>query len=136
MGNNGKRFQKMWNSFREKMTRFMAGRYGMDRLNSLLLWVSMAFVLVAMFLPRVLRLSFTFLAYLLMGFAIFRLLSRNAYRRYKENRWLLLLIDRIKDKEHRYYTCPRCRQLVRVPRGKGKISITCPACKEKFIKKT
>ncbi len=136
MGNNGNRFQKMWRSFCQRMTRFMAGRYGMDRLNSLLLWVSMAFVLVAMFLPRVLRLSFTFLAYLLMGFAIFRLLSRNAYRRYKENRWLLLLIDRIKDKEHRYYTCPRCRQLVRVPRGKGKISITCPTCKEKFIKKT
>ena len=44
--------------------------------------------------------------------------------------------ERIRDKEHRYYDCPRCRQQVRVPRGKGKISITCPKCKEKFVKKT
>ena len=41
-----------------------------------------------------------------------------------------------KDKEHRYYDCPRCRQQVRVPRGKGKIAISCPKCKEKFIRKT
>ena len=33
-------------------------------------------------------------------------------------------------------TCPKCKQQVRVPRGKGKIAITCPQCREKFIKKT
>ena len=44
--------------------------------------------------------------------------------------------DTLLYKDHKYYACPRCRQTVRVPRGKGKISITCPKCKEKFIKKT
>ena len=45
-------------------------------------------------------------------------------------------MDRIKDRQHRYFNCPRCRQVVRVPKGKGKISITCPKCREKFIKQT
>ena len=47
-----------------------------------------------------------------------------------------MIFDRLKDRQNRYYTCPRCRQTVRVPRGKGKIAITCPRCKERFIKKT
>ncbi len=114
----------------------MTGRYGMDRLNSVVLWSSVIVVLIAMFLPGRLKLIFTVLAYLLMGIAIFRLLSRNTYKRYRENRRFLMFIDQIKDRDHKYYTCPRCRQPVRVPKGKGKISITCPKCKEKFIKKT
>ena len=48
----------------------------------------------------------------------------------------LMLLDRIKDRQHKYFDCPKCRQPVRVPRGKGKIAITCPKCKEKFIRKT
>ena len=46
------------------------------------------------------------------------------------------LFDRLKDRQHRYFDCPKCHQMVRVPRGKGKISITCPRCREKFVKKT
>lgn len=126
----------MWRSFCDGMRRFMTGRYGMDRLNSVVLWSSVIVVLIAMFLPGRLKLIFTVLAYLLMGIAIFRLLSRNTYKRYRENRRFLMFIDQIKDRDHKYYTCPRCRQPVRVPKGKGKISITCPKCKEKFIKKT
>ena len=82
------------------------------------------------------NLALTILSYGLMFWAIFRTFSRNTYRRYQENRKFLMLLARIKDRKHRYFTCPRCRQPVRVPRGKGKIAITCPKCKEKFIKKT
>lgn len=114
----------------------MQGRYGLDRLNSVLLWVSVALAVIAMILSGIVGLVFTLLAYVLMGVAIFRALSHNTYKRYRENRWFLLQLDRIKDREHRYYTCPKCRQSVRVPKGKGKIAITCPKCKEKFIKKT
>ena len=32
------------------------------------------------------------------------------------------------DKEHKYFTCPNCKTVCRVPRGKGKIVITCPKC--------
>ena len=136
MKNDGNWFQKLWRSVRSGMTQFMSGRYGMDRLNSVTLWVSVALVILAMFMPDSIKLGLTLVSYLLMGLAIFRLLSRNTYRRYRENRRFLMFLDQIRDREHRYYTCPRCRQPVRVPRGKGKISITCPKCKEKFIKKT
>ena len=121
---------------RNGLDRFMQGRYGMDRMNSVLLWVSVALAVIAMILPGVVGLAFTLLAYLLMGTAVFRALSHNTYKRYRENRWFLLQCDRFKDRDHRYYSCPKCRQSIRVPRGKGKIAITCPKCKERFIKKT
>ena len=122
---------------RNFFARFMAGRYGVDKLNNVLLWTSVVIVLVTMFLPLgIVRLVLTIISYLLMGWALFRCFSRNTYKRYRENRRFLMLIDRVKDRSHRYYSCPRCRQPVRVPKGKGKISITCPKCKEKFIKKT
>lgn len=118
------------------MDRFMQGRYGQDRLNATILWVSVALALLSMFMPGLLGLVLTLVAYTLMGIAIFRALSHNTYKRYRENRWFLLQMDRLKDRNHRYFSCPKCRQSVRVPKGKGKIAITCPKCKEKFIKKT
>ena len=118
------------------INRFMQGRYGQDRLNSTMLWVSVVLAILSIILPGILRLVLTLLAYTLMGIAIFRALSHNTYKRYRENRWFLLQLDRLKDREHRYFDCPKCRQMVRVPRGKGKISITCPWCREKFVKKT
>ena len=124
------------NNLTTALRHFMQGRYGMDRLNLALLWTSVAVVFVSMFLPGLLGLVFTLIAYALMGLAIFRALSRNTYKRYLENRRFLMLWDQIKDREHKYFTCPKCRQPVRVPKGKGKIAITCPKCKEKFIKQT
>ena len=117
--------------------RFMSGRYGMDKLNILLMCVAIAIAVINMFVqyPPV-NIALSLLPWLLTGLAVFRMLSRNTYRRYLENRKFLMLLERIKDREHRYYDCPKCRQQVRVPRGKGKISITCPKCREKFIKKT
>lgn len=76
------------------------------------------------------------LSYGLMIWAIWRTLSRNTYKRYQENRRFLQITGRLKDRQNRYFDCPKCRQMVRVPRGKGKISITCPRCHEKFIRKT
>ena len=117
--------------------RFMMGRYGTDKLNMAILGAGLLLCLLSVFIPWALAdFILTLLSYGLMGIAIFRMLSRNTYKRYQENRKYLQLIERIKDREHRYYDCPRCRQPVRVPRGKGKIAITCPKCREKFIKKT
>ena len=119
------------------LRRFMMGRYGTDKLNMVILGVGLALCLISMFIHYIpVNLTLTVLSYVLMGWAIFRTLSRNTYKRYQENRKYLMFLQRIKDREHRYYDCPRCRQQVRVPRGKGKIAITCPKCKEKFIRKT
>ena len=116
---------------------FMLGRYGGDKLNmAVLVAAAVAGVLAAFLGHSGLKLLLLAISYVLMFWAIFRSLSRNTYKRYQENRKYLQFLQKIKDKDHKYFTCPRCRQPVRVPKGKGKISITCPKCKEKFIKKT
>jgi hypothetical protein len=123
--------------FKQGLRRFMAGRYGTDKLSMVILVSSVIISLAAMFIPspRV-TLALTLVSYVLMFWALFRCFSRNTYKRYQENRKFLMLFDRIKDRQHKYFNCPRCRQPVRVPRGKGKIAVKCPKCGEKFIKKT
>ena len=116
---------------------FMAGRYGTDRLNMVILCSGLVASLLSVWIKVApLNVIFWALSYGLMIWAIVRSLSRNTYKRYQENRKFLQLVNRIKDRDHRYFDCPKCRQLVRVPRGKGKIAITCPRCREKFVKKT
>lgn len=116
---------------------FMAGRYGTDRLNMVILCAGLASsILSSLVQVTPLNLIFWLLSYGLMIWAIFRTLSRNTYKRYQENRKFMQIFDRMKDRQHRYFDCPKCRQMVRVPRGRGKISITCPRCREKFIRKT
>ena len=122
---------------RTGLRRFMEGRYGTDKLNMAILLSGLACSLLASLLPgAVIKLAFTTVSYVFMGIAIFRTLSRNIYKRYEENRKYLLFFQKLKDKDHCYYNCPRCHLQVRVPKGKGKISITCPKCREKFIKTT
>ena len=116
---------------------FMVGRYGTDKLNMAILFAGLAACLVSAFFDNLwINLLLTAVSYGLMIWALFRSFSRNTYKRYQENRKFLQFFDRLKDRDHRYYECPKCRQVVRVPRGKGKISITCPKCREKFVKKT
>ena len=130
-------FQRFGVKFRSGLRTFMTGRYGTDKLNMVILGAGLIACLLSMFIRfPLINLLLTLLSYVLMGWAIFRSLSRNVYKRYRENSRYLNFLNRFKDKEHRYFSCPRCRQAVRVPKGKGKIAISCPKCKEKFIKKT
>jgi len=116
---------------------FMMGRYGTDRLNMVILCIGLAASLLSVFFQTApLNLILFLLSYGMMFWAIFRSLSRNTYKRYQENRKFLQIFGRMKDRQHRYFDCPKCRQMVRVPRGKGKIAITCPRCREKFVRKT
>ena len=116
---------------------FMEGRYGTDKLNMTILCAGLAVCLVSGFFKSVqVNLILTAVSYGLMIWALYRSFSRNTYKRYQENRKFLQFFDRVKDRDHRYFDCPKCRQVVRVPRGKGKIAITCPQCKEKFVKNT
>ncbi len=117
--------------------RFMSGRYGTDQLNNVILWTGVGLCVLSMLIPvQWLSLLVTMLAYVCMGVAIFRTLSKNTYKRYLENRRYLQLVQQLKDRDHRYFKCPKCRQSVRVPKSKGKISISCPKCKERFIRKS
>jgi hypothetical protein len=119
------------------LRRFMMGRYGTDKLSMTILTAGVIVSVVSIFMPfPLIKLALTTAAYVLMFWAVFRCFSRNTYKRYQENRKYLMWLDRVKDRQHKYFSCPRCRQPVRVPRGKGKIAIKCPKCGEKFIKKT
>ncbi len=133
----------------------MTGRYGADELNRFLTicgWVLLltGFVLsginstVTVILGSILvALSW---AFLILG--LFRTLSKNTSQRASENYkyfvyknkvfgWFRSLKTRWQDRKvHRYFRCPQCKTTVRVPKGKGKIRITCPHCKNQFIKKT
>lgn len=136
----------MFRRFGESFRRFMYGRYGSDELNIALLICALAISLLNTILSLFLRLNSVYsyfvspalylVMFALLGFGLFRTFSRNIYARQKENRWFRQRWQRLRDRRNRYFRCPKCRQTVRVPKGKGKISIHCPKCGEKFIKKT
>lgn len=124
---------------------FMAGRYGGDQLSMALLILSIIFTLVA----RLVRLPVLgFISYIPIGIVLYRMFSRDISKRSMENYkfcmllspvygWFKKLENRAKDaKTHKYFKCPTCNIRLRVPRGKGKIIITCPKCKTQFTKKT
>ena len=122
----------------------MAGRYGNDNLNNFLIYTALAIVVLNVFFNNII---FTILAYVCWGLAIYRMFSRKVYQRNNENIQFLTktkpirhrfscIVKGFKDKSHRYYTCPRCAQIVRVPKGRGKIEITCPSCRTRFDKKS
>lgn len=129
--------QRVASNMAQGFRKFMYGRYGTDRLSMVILTAG----LIASLLSAIVRnfsfsLFFMLLSYGLMIWAICRVMSRNTYKRYQENRKFLQFFERLKDRQNRYFDCPKCHQTVRVPRGKGRISITCPRCKEKFVRKT
>lgn len=128
-------FQKMGDGLR----RFFSGRYGTDRLNQTLLITAIAFLLLGWLGGKYLASwlgIFNVLAYVPLLWCIFRMYSRNMEARRRENAAFLRFFSHLRDKEYRYFRCPKCRQTVRVPRGKGKISIRCPKCGERFIRNT
>ena len=137
MSGLGNWFRQLGGKITAGMRRFMAGRYGTDKLNMYILGAGVIVCLLTMFIPFALvDLILTVISYALMIWAITRTFSRNTYKRYQENKRFLLFLERLKDREHKYFKCPKCRQSVRVPKNKGKIAITCPKCRERFIKKT
>ena len=123
----------MFHRLGEKFRRFMYGRYGSDKLNLFLLALGIVLCLLSSFQKLY---FFGLIAYIPIIWAIFRMYSRNLYKRRRENQTFLQFFIRLKDRQNRYFACPRCRQRVRVPRGKVKIVIKCPACGERFAKKT
>lgn len=130
---------------KQKLQHFMMGRYGADQLGQLLMGSSVVLLLLSMLF----RLDiFYILALGIMGYEYYRMMSRKIGQRQTENQKFLnwryrLAVKWNREREHfrqrktcRFYRCPSCRQKVRVPRGKGKICITCPSCKTEFVRKS
>lgn len=129
---------------REKLQRFMWGRYGSDRFNQFLLFCA----LVCLVISFVGGSLFYILGTIVVVYAYFRMFSRNVSRRSMENQRYLKTEMKVRSffvgkkkewaqrKEFRIYRCPKCRQKLRVPRGKGRIAIRCRKCGNEFIKKS
>ena len=135
---------------RKWLAKLMVGRYGVDQLTNFLLIVSMVILLVATLLVRnsaVHSVLFT-LAVALLVIGYYRIFSRKTSKRYEENQKYLRLRNRLtgrlralrdrlrQSRTHRFFKCPECGVTVRVPKGKGKIKITCPKCRAKLVKNT
>lgn len=129
------------NKFIDKIQKFMDGRYGPDELYRFLLQVCLIIIIVNIFLSsKILRV----LELLVFIYTIYRLLSKDRYRRSKENKKYLEIKDKIKSffnyqkkkyndrNTHMYKKCPKCKQKIRLPLKKGKHTVKCPNCKEKF----
>lgn len=133
------------NKIQNALYRFMSGRYGSDQFNTFLLILALILMILNLFFIRNTFIS-TFV-WLLLGYNIFRTYSKNIYKRKAENDKYLSLLKPFQkktnlikknrdDHDHKYFLCPNCKQTVRVPRGRGKITITCPKCQNKFDKKS
>lgn len=130
---------------KDKFQRFMTGRYGVDELGKYSLYLTIALLIIGLFVRSRFLNGITFILVLVL---YFRMFSKNYAQRRKENEIFLKYknqVVRFFNKEKRMaqdrvkfhiYTCPSCGQKIRIPRGKGKIAITCPKCKTEFIKKS
>ncbi|MGI5963499.1 MAG: hypothetical protein ACOX7N_07280 [Lawsonibacter sp.] len=129
---------------RNAIQRFMYGRYGSDQLNWFLIGLYLVLYLLSA-LTRFVLLYWLSLVFLVL--ALVRLCSRNLTRRREENVRFLRTVDPVvkwfhlqrtihRDKEHRYFKCPNCGQQLRVPRGKGRITVTCRGCGATFQEKS
>lgn len=128
-------------NFKNKLARFMYGRYGSDQLNNALLVTYIAFLILNVFVKSY---FIYILITALLFWSCFRIFSRNIYQRRMENEKFLkvwnsikaesaLTIRRIKEiKTHRYRKCPNCKKVLRLPRKTGNHTVECPCCHKEF----
>ena len=134
-----------------KVMKLLKGRYGPDQLGNCILVVGMIFLFVSIFFRFWILDVF---GLILIAICYLRIFSKNFQKRYKENQSFLKIYQPIKkslkkkkktisatlksigDKNFKYFVCPSCAQLVRVPKGKKKIEIKCPKCNTRFIRKS
>lgn len=128
-----------------KFSHMMQGKYGNDELNRTLMVSSMGCLAVSLITKWD---PFYMIGVVLLICSYFRMFSRNIPKRTNENRIYKQKMNQVwsifakkkkriaEKKEYRFFRCPSCHQEVRVPKGKGKINITCPKCRTEFIKRS
>ncbi len=135
--------------FRNWLAGFMAGRSGNDQLNRALNIVTLVMLVLSLFLGRTIIGSLAWiLALASLAWSTIRTFSRNLPKRQRENAAYLARTRKLREgvrgvrdrfaqrKDYRFFRCPSCRTWLRVPRGKGKLNITCRQCGERFTRST
>ena len=136
--------------FRDKIAQFMYGRNGYDAFSQFLLLAAVVLMVFTWIFSRVPALSalFQMAEWVVLIWCIWRTLSRNIYKRQQENakyyekrrlvsRWFRSVKDRWQQrKDYKFFRCPSCHALLRVPKGKGKLQLTCRKCGNRFERKT
>lgn len=130
---------------REKFYRFMQGRYGQDQFSKFLEYLVMAAVILNLWIRSNV---IYWAAWILLIYVCYRTFSKNHQARYAENQKYLNATARFRywfdqqkkfaqeRKYHHIYTCPNCKQKIRIPKGKGKIMVRCPKCRHEFQKRS
>ena len=133
---------------REKLMRFLMGRNGMDHFSRFLSIASLVVLILSMFIRGYVGSALWGIALALLIYSYFRIFSKNIPKRYAENTKYLQIKYKVtgwfnrqkelirQSKTHRFYRCPQCHITTRIPKGKGKIRITCPKCGHVFIRKS
>lgn len=127
--------------WQRKAAEWLRGRQGPDDLAVFSTDLAVVIVIVNLF-ARVDWLSWVALA--LVAYSVFRITSKNLGARSRENAAFLKALGPARPwfqnpraawrelRAYRHVSCPSCRQRVRVPRGKGRLRVTCPRCANKF----
>ncbi len=130
---------------KRRFAEFMNGRYGADQLSRFMLGLCIVCLVINIFTREQ---AVYVLALVILGVCYFRMFSRNYAKRSAENQryldatrgartWFQRRKNRlIQSKDYHIYKCPSCGQKIRIPRGKGRICITCPKCRHEFEKKS
>lgn len=133
-----------WNKVKSGIQKFMIGRNGPDQLSTAMLVLSIALLLVASFTGSIVLDLLSLIGYAL---TIFRMFSRNISKRYEENQKYIAVKGKVKlslsqakvrlknSKKYKYFRCPECKSLIRLPRNVGEVTVTCGKCRHSFKKK-
>ena len=127
--------------WQRRLADWLRGRQGPDDLATFCVNVAIVVVVVNLF-ARTSWLGWVALA--LIVYAMFRIQSKNLGARARENEKFLKLLGPARPwvqnpsaawselRAYKHVRCTSCKQKVRVPRGKGKLRVTCPKCRTKF----
>lgn len=130
---------------RHRLRRFLDNCYGFDFLGYLLLAASVLMALCSRLTDVVFP---SLIGSILLVWAFARALSHDIHKRWAENQRLLKLLPNLRRalsdgverhrqrRDYKFFRCPGCRNRLRLPRGKGRIQITCPRCGQRFGGKT
>ena len=133
-----------WEKFKNSFRRFMTGRNGADELSFAMLIAALVLMLITSCTGIA---FFNLLSMILYVWCIFRMFSRNTSKRYEENRRFVEQRQKLKIsasqswvrlkniRKFKYFKCPECHALLRLPRKVGEVTVTCGKCRHAFKKK-